>query len=527
MNTAESSLLANLSKFLRPYAGASEADLSTVRKLIADSLQGTAMAPVETILAEESIPVSLASHAAVAGMDQVEVEDENLGSSDTRTSDTSNEYILVEPTQKQQTKSSRRVMHRLLPFRASTVTGSNPAFVDAMKPEKILGPFLDKSNRPHWFETFSPSGNLIQVVRPPSSNPPLLIPLSESIPTPSAEYSLARGSVWIEARLLTPTAPAGAYCGMRIKKGKLKLNSTAAVAGESLLIKPRAIGSIEVDLDPPKNQGLTSGPGVDASECRVDLPTRAMPSSRNISRSTDKLFTWKKGKAKLIQSKKDLEEALKSSMTGGISDPLFEFSTPALNDWYQAIGAKILGLTENENLIGGSKRSKPQKFEDYYNYAVSRFADSPNGLVIFIVGDICRKQRETNKSNRNLALFNNQVCFSEEHFEQQKELYTQLHIRLPGGNDVSNFILVLSEMLEACLWLMFLGDPRSWFATKDPSGKYYSVPRTGIVEANPAYFRLHRKLPAEIEKHLLDTFHPDLTDAERKDFREYYKAKKM
>ena len=77
---------------------------------------------------------------------------------------------------------------------------------------------------------------------------------------------------------------------------------------------------------------------------------------------------------------------------------------------------------------------------------------------------------------------------------------------------------------------MFLGDPVKWFATRKPSGEDDSV---GLEKGGPyspeivpAYFKLERKLPRENEQHLLDTFHPDLTDSKRQSFREYYKEKK-
>jgi hypothetical protein len=101
-------------------------------------------------------------------------------------------------------------------------------------------------------------------------------------------------------------------------------------------------------------------------------------------------------------------------------------------------------------------------------------------------------------------------------------------LRLPKDSNLTLFKLALSEMFEAAIWLMFLPDPKGWVAMQDPSGKYHSVDRQGgYLNYTPAHFRLKRTLPTEIEKHLLDTFHPDLTGAETKNFREYYKEKKQ
>lgn len=244
----------------------------------------------------------------------------------------------------------------------------------------------------------------------------------------------------------------------------------------------------------------------------------------------NRLFSWtKQSRASLIQSKEEFAEVLRSSMTGGVSDPLFEFSTPAINDWFQAAGSQLLGLTENPQLSIFANPPKSQTFEEYNKFALSRFADSPNALVSHIVSDICRRQLQANKRSRSMCIFCTSVMNVEGYFIDQKECYTQLLARLPTGNDLSNFILVMSELLEAAIWLMYLGDPKEWFATKSPSGTYYGVERSGDVygiEYVPAYFRMKRTLPKEIENHLLDTFHPDLTSPEKKSFRDFYEEAK-
>lgn len=230
---------------------------------------------------------------------------------------------------------------------------------------------------------------------------------------------------------------------------------------------------------------------------------------------------------KLIETREDLAEAMRTAMQPGAASPLFEFSTPVINDYFQVVANKLMDVSKSDELKVFANKPTPQTFDDYHAFAQSRFANSPNALVSFLVSDICRRQQQNNTNARQYAKFMIATIPYEPFLLHEQKHYTELHARLPRGNDLSNYILVMSEMFEAAVWMMFLGDPQQWFAAKDPkSGAYYNVPRSGDVygiQSVPAYFQMRRNLPQEIEQHLLDTFHPDLESADKKSFRDYYR----
>jgi hypothetical protein len=267
-------------------------------------------------------------------------------------------------------------------------------------------------------------------------------------------------------------------------------------------------------------------------------PEIRMAAELDLNKSQEIFKAWKSKYAELfplarqqrtqaIETKRDLEEAFRLAMRGDVKNPLFEFSTPVINDYFQLVGGKLYELTKSAHLQLYVNKPEPATFDEYYALAQSRFANSPNALVTFIIGDICRRQKDNNACARQFARFCIQLLPLEEFLKHEEAHHARLYAALPRGNDLSNYILVMSEKFEAAVWLMFLGDPSGWFAIKDSkTGRHYNVPRSpGYVEYVPGYFKMQRSLPEEIERHLLDTFHPEPKSA--KSFRDYYRKLKQ
>ncbi len=165
-----------------------------------------------------------------------------------------------------------RIQHRVMPFNSHAFTEGDSESMEAMQPDRVLGPFSDESNRFHWFDIFSSLTGSIGLMYSPSLQPVIFLPSNIEILNSQSEYTFSKGSIWIKAALLSVDAPSDAYCGLRVKKGKLKLDSPAAVVGRNIQINPGVHGILELELDPPIGEGPTPGPGIDASQCHVGLP---------------------------------------------------------------------------------------------------------------------------------------------------------------------------------------------------------------------------------------------------------------
>lgn len=167
-----------------------------------------------------------------------------------------------------------RVFRRELPIFTSQAAESMPRWASGRRVDRIIGPFFDELERPYWFDIFFPVQQ-VSMVRLPSSIPFLQIPLSGFALRSASRYKLPAGSIWILSTLLTPTAPAGAYTGLKIKGGNIVLSSRATVSHGMLLIPAGAEVTLKIELDSPSPGPSTMGPGVDASESEAHLPTTA------------------------------------------------------------------------------------------------------------------------------------------------------------------------------------------------------------------------------------------------------------
>ena len=233
---------------------------------------------------------------------------------------------------------------------------------------------------------------------------------------------------------------------------------------------------------------------------------------------------------KPIETKADFEKAFRSAI-GEPQGRFFEYSTPVINDYFQAMGSKLIEYGKNRSeqpLRMFANKPESKLFDEYYNdIARTRFGKQPNAMFTFMIGEICQRQKESNASSRQFARYVSIMNSSKDFLRHEQVHYNELHARLPRGSDLTEFKLVMSEKFEAAVWLMFLGDPKDWFATRDPkTGEYYQVPPTGYVNREPGYFRIHRKLPDVIVQHLLDAFHPALMYGNPQNFRDYYRLMK-
>ena len=167
-----------------------------------------------------------------------------------------------------------RVARRTLPFFSSAESDSLAEWAAGRKVERTLGPFIDRDGRLVWFDIFA-IVRQVSLVRAPSTTPLLTLPLRGFSLGAATSYELPAGSVWILSRALSAGAPAGAYSGVRIKKGRLHLSSAPTIAGLTLTIPNGARVTLELELDPPASAAPAATPGQDAHASRVKVPETA------------------------------------------------------------------------------------------------------------------------------------------------------------------------------------------------------------------------------------------------------------
>jgi hypothetical protein len=162
---------------------------------------------------------------------------------------------------------------RSVPFHTSTIPLATPAYAAGREIARTIGPVQDASGRDIWIDIILRSRQ-VGLIRGAGAEPELLVPIKGQLAS-GLNFTLTAGSVWILARLLAPSAPPNAYCGIRIKGGRLRLSALGAVAGGNLVIGPGTTATLDIDTDQPAPAPAPGKPGADGNAALADVPAKA------------------------------------------------------------------------------------------------------------------------------------------------------------------------------------------------------------------------------------------------------------
>ena len=244
--------LATLTAGLAPTAGTTAADLQSAREALASSLLHYAVDPAVATTGLPAAPSRSPSPEDLAA----------FGSLLDRaaTAELGGPVPLVFP--------------RSLPAIALGDPALTPAAVAGMLPQSI-GPFVDQLGALHWFDVFS-AGPETAITRTSftTAAPFLVLPLTVPAgpwPVPTT-LPVGAGSLWIEAQLLAPAAPAGSYAGIKISGGTLSFSAAATVLAGGLVVAAATTLTLTVKPDSPAGPLGGGAPGADGGAVIAELP---------------------------------------------------------------------------------------------------------------------------------------------------------------------------------------------------------------------------------------------------------------
>jgi hypothetical protein len=174
-----------------------------------------------------------------------------------------------------------RVFVRDTPVRTTQLPGSKPAWAAGAKVVDTIGPILNPDGRRIWLD-FYRIEKLIALYFQGQSLPALLFKASFSSrviqpanPELIKQYTIVPGSIWIQAKLLTNSAPADRYCGLRVKSGTITLDAVPQLIANKLTIAANNNIQFKIDLEPAAAQSYSpaSDHGADARKSSLSLPT--------------------------------------------------------------------------------------------------------------------------------------------------------------------------------------------------------------------------------------------------------------
>jgi hypothetical protein len=168
---------------------------------------------------------------------------------------------------------NKRVFRREIPVITSQLLSSVPEWAAGQKISYTLGPFADSFGKIFWYD-FYLFQRQIQVARGNAGAIFLSVPVSGLL-SPSNLHNLDEGSVWFISNQLSSSAPAGAFTGLRIKKGKLIINGAVSVSGDTIVIGNNDSCRLDLELDQPVDApALDTNTGDDAKSLNITLPVK-------------------------------------------------------------------------------------------------------------------------------------------------------------------------------------------------------------------------------------------------------------
>ena len=147
-----------------------------------------------------------------------------------------------------------------------------PEWARTMRPHASRGPFVNDLGERFWIDTFLLPRLVSIVVHTGVLGRPRLLAKVTVRGDAGPRVALGAGSLWLSARELVGTRPAGEFVGFRISGGTMELDGLVSATADTLTLSGAWSFRLKVAPDAPRHPARAEGPGADATEARVTLP---------------------------------------------------------------------------------------------------------------------------------------------------------------------------------------------------------------------------------------------------------------
>ena len=177
-----------------------------------------------------------------------------------------------------------KIFRREIPVREQLLHNSIAEWAIGSKVDHSLGPLSSLDGRQFWFD-FYKIEKLVTLYMQGVAEPVLLFKVTQSnalinkpnlpvLVRPTRAYTLVKGSIWINSRLLAPNAPVGTYTGLTIQGGRITLSGSPQNINNKLTVSANTTVKALLNLDQPAVTGsdAKSPYGKDARNMQLQLP---------------------------------------------------------------------------------------------------------------------------------------------------------------------------------------------------------------------------------------------------------------
>jgi hypothetical protein len=246
--------LLRLAGDLFPRDGASWDDLALARRLLVRAMRrgqdAAAIATGDLSLRAWPRPDAVVDDGSLAALRDLLAEADNLD----------------EPTV--------LVLRRTLPDAPRLSPKALPDWARGRLPSRTLGPFVEATTRPVWFDVFETTTTLVVMRQVPGGSAPLLA-LSRAQRADPRRLDLDPGAIWIRARAADTSAPEDAWFGVAIAGGRISADQPFDAGPAPALLLLSAAASLRIDLDLAPQGAIAAGAGPlggDAAAAVLGLP---------------------------------------------------------------------------------------------------------------------------------------------------------------------------------------------------------------------------------------------------------------
>jgi hypothetical protein len=163
------------------------------------------------------------------------------------------------------------VLRRDLPLQPLSGPGSLPTWAVGRQAETI-GPLTGNLGQPVFIDLFNQVATT-PLRRASRATPFLVVAGPAPVENGAGNLTLSEGTIWLQASLLDPAAPAGGWLGMTIAGGSIGGSSATPGPGSELVVPDGAQVVLTVEpVSPTATAG--AGPGQDARDAVVDVPAK-------------------------------------------------------------------------------------------------------------------------------------------------------------------------------------------------------------------------------------------------------------